>query len=214
MISKLLSSLKDSSSRLLLWILLGQNKGPHLTRFYMYKRLDGICSSMNKPSTKVLSISGSCRLAEVIGLTNVSIFNASYPDYDILALPFEDESFDVVVSDQVLEHIKGDPQTAINETKRVLRKGGIAVHTTCFMNPVHEHPIDMWRFSPSSLEYLCEDWSKIIDCGGWGNRVAFACMNLGFRMTPVPHTKWHPLHKIATANNRLFPIVTWIAAAR
>lgn len=214
MISKLLSSLKNSSSRLLLWTLLGQNKGPHLTRFYMYKRLDGICSSMNNPSTKVLSISGSRRLAEVIGLTNASVFNASYPDYDILALPFEDESFDVVVSDQVLEHIKGDPQTAINETKRVLRKGGIAVHTTCFMNPVHEHPIDMWRFSPSSLEYLCEGWSKIIDCGGWGNRVAFACMNLGFRMTPVPHTKWHPLHKIATANNRLFPIVTWIAAAR
>jgi SAM-dependent methyltransferase len=208
------SKVKKKMSLLLSQLILGKDRGPHLTRFYMYRRLGNICSAANTPSAKVLSISNSQNLAHVIGLSKADIFNACYPDYDILSLPFQDESFDVVVSDQVLEHIKGDPQIAINETRRVLRKGGIAVHTTCFMNPIHEHPIDMWRFTPSSLEYLCQDWSEIIDCGGWGNRVAFACMNLGFRMTPVPHPKWHPLHKIATENNTLFPIVTWIAAVR
>lgn len=180
----------------------------------MYKQLSNICSQINTPETKVLSISGSQQLVDVIGLVNASVVNACYPDYDILSLPFEDESFDVVVSDQVLEHIKGDPQIAINETKRVLKRGGIAVHTTCFMNPIHEHPIDMWRFTPSSLEYLCRDWSSIIDCGGWGNRLAFACMDLGLRMAPIPHAKWHPLHKLATIDDKQFPIVTWIAVSR
>jgi 2-polyprenyl-3-methyl-5-hydroxy-6-metoxy-1,4-benzoquinol methylase len=45
-----------------------------------------------------------------------------------------------VVSDQVLEHVVGDPQTAIDETLRVLRPGGIVIHTTCFMNPIHGAP--------------------------------------------------------------------------
>lgn len=201
-------------SALLSLLILGRKRGPHLTRFYMYRQLNSICSALNTPNTKVLSISDSQNLASIIGLSNADILNACYPEYDILSLPFQDESFDVVVSDQVLEHIKGDPQIAINETRRVLRKGGIAVHTTCFINPIHEHPIDMWRFTPSSLEYLCQDWSKIIECGGWGNQLAFLCIALGFRMIPVPHTKWHPLYRIATMNDNNFPIVTWIAAAR
>lgn len=214
MIKKLLSKINKITSHLAHRILLGKNRGPHLTRFAMYRRLSNICLDINTPETRVLSISNSRHLANVIGLANANVFNACYPEYDILSLPFQDESFDVVVSDQVLEHIKGDPQVAIDETKRVLRMGGIAVHTTCFLNPIHEHPIDMWRFTPSSLEYLCKGFGKIIDCGGWGNRLAFACMNLGLRMTPVPHAKWHPLHKIATADNRQFPIVTWNVVSR
>ena len=180
----------------------------------MYERLSNICPDINTPKTKVLSISNSQHLVNIIGLANASVLNACYPDYDILSLPFQDESFDVVVSDQVLEHIRGDPQVAINETKRVLKKGGIAVHTTCFMNPIHEHPLDMWRFTPSSLQYLCQDWSRVIDCGGWGNRIAFALMILGLRMMPIPHAKWHPMHIIATKNELDFPIVTWISVMR
>jgi SAM-dependent methyltransferase len=149
MSSLLASRVRGKMSNLLSKALLGNNKGPHLTRFYMYQQLRDICIAINLPGTKVLSISNSQRLASVIGLDNANIFNASYPDYDILPLPFKDESFDVVVSDQVLEHIKGDPHVAIDETRRVLRKGGVAVHTTCFMNPIHEHPIHMWRLIPS-----------------------------------------------------------------
>jgi SAM-dependent methyltransferase len=210
----LISKIKTNILVLLSTALLGNNKGPHLTRFYMYQRLRNVCSAINSPDIKVLSISNSQDLTNVIGLSNTVILNACYPEYDILSLPFKDESFDVVVSDQVLEHIRGDPQIAINETRRVLRKGGIAVHTTCFMNPIHEHPIDMWRFTPSSLEYLCRGWGEIIECGGWGNKVAFLCINLGLRMIPIPHAIWHPLHKLAIADDKNFPIVTWIVAVR
>ncbi len=44
---------------------------------------------------------------------------------DALALPFDDETFDVVVLSEVLEHIPDD-RSAIAEAVRVLRPGGVA----------------------------------------------------------------------------------------
>lgn len=45
---------------------------------------------------------------------------------DICDLPFEDDSFDFIICNHVLEHIPDD-QKAISELFRVLRKGGTAV---------------------------------------------------------------------------------------
>jgi len=47
-------------------------------------------------------------------------------------LPFADESFDLVVSDQVLEHVFDLP-TALSEIARVLKPGALAIHR--FPNP-------------------------------------------------------------------------------
>lgn len=207
---KLRNGLGTVASRLCL----GKNRGHHLTRYYMYQRLGESCANLFSPEARILSISNSQEILNVIGLSKASPVNACYPDYNILSLPFEDDSFDIVVSDQVIEHIEGDPQKAINETRRVLRKGGMAIHTTCFMNPIHEHPVDLWRFTPFCLAYLHRDWDKIVECAGWGNLLAFLLMNLGLRMTPIPNARWHPLHKIATTNDKAFPIVTWIAVIK
>ena len=58
----------------------------------------------------------------------------------MVGLNFPDAAFDYVLSDQVLEHVEGNPQQAIDEGYRVLRPDGVAVHTTCFINPVHGAP--------------------------------------------------------------------------
>lgn len=42
-------------------------------------------------------------------------------------LPFEDNSFDCVVSEQVFEHVQ-DYETALTEIRRVLRPGGAGLH--------------------------------------------------------------------------------------
>ena len=48
-------------------------------------------------------------------------------DMDSYRLPFDDNTFDFVVSDQVFEHVQNWPQ-ALEEIKRVLKPGGSALH--------------------------------------------------------------------------------------
>ena len=82
---------------------IGLSKGPHITRYYMYKHLSKY--SENHPEhLKVLSISHSEYLATLLGFSEEQITDVSYPEFNVLQLPFADGEFDCVVSDQVLEH--------------------------------------------------------------------------------------------------------------
>ncbi len=51
-----------------------------------------------------------------------------YPDYDMMALPFESGSFDLVVHSDTLEHVP-DPVRGLRECRRVLRHGGACIFT-------------------------------------------------------------------------------------
>ena len=72
---------------------------------------------------RCLSISGSERLAAVLGMRAAKIVEARYPEHTMLALRFPDDSFDACVSDQVLEHVEGNPFDAVRESFRVVRPG-------------------------------------------------------------------------------------------
>lgn len=187
----------------------GLKTGPHVTRYFMYKHLSRY-SEVRPRDSKVLSISHSEKLAEILGFKRDQIIDASYPSVNVLKLPFDDHEFDCVVSDQVLEHVEGEPQAAINELFRVLRPNGIALHSTCFINPVHGCPSDYWRFTPDALRLLTEKSGTIIDSGGWGNTYVWPFVFLGLRFAPVPEVRWHPAHWIATYNDPQWPIVTWV----
>ena len=135
----------------------------------------------------------------------------AYPEVSLTELPFPDGSFDAVVSDQVLEHVEGDPFRAVAESVRVLRPGGHAVHTTCLINPVHGAPSDFWRFTPQALALLgTTAGAAVVLTGGWGNRIALKVIDLGFRMAKIPEDAGNPAYQIATRNEPGFPITTWV----
>jgi SAM-dependent methyltransferase len=200
-------------------LLLGTSRmscGAHVTRYQMYETLKTVINDPTRGAgKKVLSISHSDVLIPCLGIERATIIEANYPEFSATNLSaFCSEDFDFVVSDQVLEHVEGNPQEVFDETFRLLKRGGIAVHTTCFINPIHGWPSDFWRFTPSCLAMLAKQFSEIIEIGGFGNRAIWIVDFLGLRWTPVPHAKWHPLHKLATINQSDWPTSTWIVAKK
>ena len=68
-------------------------------------------------------------------------------------MPFEDQSFDVVISTEVLEHVP-DPEKYLAEIKRVLKPGGIFFFTVPFLMSLHEVPHDYYRYTPYALDRI------------------------------------------------------------
>jgi ubiquinone/menaquinone biosynthesis C-methylase UbiE len=75
---------------------------------------------------------------------------------DVLQMPFENETFDTVVCNQVLEHVPR-PRALIVEAYRVLKSNGYFICTAPFLEPVHADPGDFFRYTVQGLRALCAD---------------------------------------------------------
>ena len=142
--------------------------------------------------------------------SEIKIEEARYPEHDAQRLEaFADDQFDFVYSHQVLEHIP-KPWLAGAELVRVLRPGGIGIHTTCDYNPRHGLPAfnDYYRFLPDGLAQLFEGVEVLVK-DGWGNRQAIL-YNLAVidGHGGLGGRRFHP--KLAEQNDPDYPWVTWI----
>jgi SAM-dependent methyltransferase len=68
-------------------------------------------------------------------------------------LPFDDESFDLVISGQTFEHAGTFWQTYL-EMVRVGREDGLIIVIVPSAGPEHRYPVDCYRFLPDSLVAL------------------------------------------------------------
>jgi len=73
----------------------------------------------------------------------------------------QNESFDVVLCTEVLEHLH-TPQKAIDEMYRVLKPGGKLILTTRFIFPLHETPVDYFRYTKYGLCHLLKKFDKTL----------------------------------------------------
>lgn len=79
---------------------------------------------------------------------------------DAHALPFPDASFDVILANNVIEHL-GDPVDGVREMRRVLAPNGRLLYTIPFLYPVHEAPHDYTRFTRYGLARLFREFSQV-----------------------------------------------------
>jgi SAM-dependent methyltransferase len=81
----------------------------------------------------------------------------------IEALPVDDDSFDVVLCNQVLEHAD-DPPRAVRELFRALAPGGRLLLSTHGTQVYHPSPADYWRWTHAGLEKVLRDngeWASV-----------------------------------------------------
>src|SRR5918996_643003 len=95
-----------------------------------------------------------CQLDETRGR------HEAYPEPDCIILPdgrvqHESNRFDLVLSTQVLEHVR-DPETYLSECFRLLKPAGKLFLTTHGSWQDHGDPDDFWRWTADGLRYDLE----------------------------------------------------------
>lgn len=97
---------------------------------------------------------------------------------DARKLPFKDSSFDCVLCSEVLEHLE-DPESCVNECRRILKEGGIAVFACPTLNiplkflipiyrklagiPKHSHEEHLNVFSVKDIANILKNYFNILE---------------------------------------------------
>jgi hypothetical protein len=131
----------------------------------------------------------------------------NYPQFDLCNPSPQGRTWDVVICEQVLEHVV-DPFGAAANLRTLCTPGGHVIVTTPFLIKVHELPMygmrDYWRFTPRGLRVLLEHAGLTVDTvGTWGNRLSV----LGNLDRWSARRPWHSM-----GNNTEMPVVVWAFA--
>lgn len=85
---------------------------------------------------------------------------------DLTAIPVEDERFDVIVCNQVLEHV-ADPLAVLVELRRVAKPGaGLWLSAPLFYEE-HEQPYDFYRYTRFGWQHLAETAGLTVESIQW-----------------------------------------------
>jgi SAM-dependent methyltransferase len=133
----------------------------------------------------------------------------------IEALPVEDDSFEVVLCTQVLEHVV-DPDQAVRELWRVTAPGGRVLASTHGVQVYHPAPEDYWRWTHTGLELLFDrnaGWGSVSVQPGGGSATCLTAItgiyvDRLFRrghMTPVAQGLVWLLNSTGAGLDRRFP---------
>ena len=80
----------------------------------------------------------------------------TYPNSAPYRFNIPDNSYDLVLSGQVIEHVARIWRW-MPEVARVTKPGGHVITINPVSWPYHEAPIDCWRIFPEGMKALCED---------------------------------------------------------
>jgi SAM-dependent methyltransferase len=164
-----------------------------------------IRTTFSLDTAKVLAISSGGHFGE-IGFKDFTI--TRYPPFDICTDRLDDR-FDLIIADQVFEHLKY-PYKAGRNVYEMLLPGGWFIVATPFLIKLHPSPIDCCRWTLDGLKYFlmeCGFLESNIRASSWGNR---AYIRRQLRWPGWPRRGfWGSLK-----NEETFPVVVWAFAQK
>lgn len=171
-------------------------------RIVMYQRCFEFIRELGPSGLDVLEVSGGPQW--VREFTFRSYTATGYPAFDICAQTLP-QRFDLIIADQVFEHLKW-PYRAARNVLAMLRPGGHFLVTVPFLVRVHRSPSDCTRWTEEGLGYFLEECGFAaagITTGSWGNR---DCVKANL-------TRWRKRGLFGSlANEPDFPLVVWAFA--
>jgi SAM-dependent methyltransferase len=173
-------------------------------REVMYKECFEYLRSIGPENLDALEISAGSQWRGAIPFRTFS--ETQYPDFDICQEKLS-RSFDVIIADQVFEHLPW-PYRAVKNVHAMLRPGGVFIVATPFLVRVHAVPVDCSRWTETGLSYLLQEGgfpAERIVTRSWGNR---ACVVSNF-------CRWSKRGFFGSlANEPNFPVMVWAYAHR
>ena len=83
-------------------------------------------------------------------------FATTYTLSEEYHFPIDSESYDLVLSGQVIEHVR-KIWVWLQEVARVVKPGGLVITINPVSWPYHEAPVDCWRIYPEGMRALYDD---------------------------------------------------------
>jgi len=114
----------------------------------------------------------------------MDITATAHSNVDVVAsslyLPFANQSIDLVICTQVIEHVE-EPSQMLLEVNRVLKNDGLLMLSAPMYWRLHEEPYDFYRYTKHGLSYLLKkngfDLVELIQQGGAWRVVGQAFVN-------------------------------------
>ncbi len=130
----------------------------------------------------------------------------NFPEYDICKDVLDDQ-FNLIIADQVFEHLLRPYQAAKN-VYAMLRPGGYFLVSTPFLIKYHPIPYDCTRWTETGIKYFLAESGFPLDkiiAGSWGNR---ACVKANFN-------RWARRGWFGSLKNEPdFPVTVWALAQK
>ena len=134
----------------------------------------------------------------------------NFPKYDICENTIEDKKYDLIIADNVWEHLKY-PYKATKNVLKMLKNNGYFLIITPFLIRVHEVPIDCTRWTEDGLRYFLNECGfklENIYTNSWGNK---KCVKSDLRNDST----WTRVGIYKDmSNNKLFPQQVWAIAKK
>jgi len=173
----------------------------HITRVIAYRAIDAFLDGIGSSNLDALEISAGWkwRTRDWGSFTEMN-----WPEFDICDAPLA-RQFDVVIADNVWEHLKY-PARAARHVRAMLKPGGVFINITPFLIRHHPIPLDCTRWTETGMVHFLEEAgfdADRITTGSWGNEGA---VKANFRRWA--RAGWERTFR----NDPDFPITVWAIA--